>query len=291
MATQVKEFKENLIRAYQPQEQAPVKSSIVTLGEVIGMIKMVLEAMIDSIDKAGNVGKDYLKTWLQEMQDSAKYRKKSAQDQATGSFRGAVIGIALTVVGMSGALKAMGNHAKNAGKMTEIQRAPIAEPPRNVGTGVQGKLMSEQDLVVDKRLADKGGMTASFEQSKVQDKANQKKVLHGKTDDATSYTSEKERERALKIQEKFNQESDSGAQFASSINAQSVPLGTVEDSRKKDDAAKAQHASDIKEAAKEAVKTLEGENKGFYGSLSGLMDKLGITHMVTQAIIAASQWK
>jgi len=283
-------FKEDIRRADQ-LKQAPEKSTIVTVGEVIGMIKMVLSSIIDAIDKSGKVGRDYLQANLNAMHKSADYKKIAAQDQAKGSFNAATIGIALTGVGMGASIASMGSHVNNANKMTKIQRAPIAEPSRNVGASINGKSVSLEDISREQLLAKNGGGSIQLEKSANQKNVYQDKVLHGKSDDATSYTSEAERERAFKIQQDLNKQSDKSAQLASTINGQTLPVGTIEEARKRDDAAKAQHASDIESSINESVRTLQGDNNNFYGALSGQLDKLGIVNIITQTIIAASQWK
>ncbi len=272
------------------QRQVAEKKAIVTVGEVIGMIMAVMGAIIDAIQKAGAVAIAYFEASIDAMLKSAGFKEKSAKDQAMGTIMAAAIGIAITGVGMGLSIASMGKNISNANEMKKIQSAPITEPQRNIGQGLNGRRANEQEIAQRNQLAENGGVKIEIERNGVHPNANQNKVPHGRSDDATSYASEAERERAMRIQEELNK-NNKLAQLASAVNNQTLPIGSVADASKREDAARAQHASEVENTVTEAVRTLQNENTNFYGALSGQIDKLGIVSVVTQAIIASSQWR
>jgi len=282
-------FNEAVARA-DKQKQVAEKVTIMTAGEVIGMISMILSSIIHAIQKSGEVSIRYLETSIDSMLKSAVFKEKAAKDQIVGTILAASIGIGLTGLGMGLSIASMGKNISNANEMKKIQSAPIAEPQRNIGQGINARRINEREIAQRNQVAENGGAIFEVERSGIQSNANREKVLHGRSKESTSYASEAERERAMKIQDELNK-NNKYAQLASVVNNQTLPIGSVAEASKKEDAAKAQHASEVEGTVTEAVRTLQSENTNFYGALSGQIDKLGIANIVTQTIIASSQWK
>jgi hypothetical protein len=300
--------------AYNKDVKAIDKSeNIVTMGQVIAMIKMVLTSIIEAIEKSGDVGKDYLETNLHTMRESAAFSKKAKLTEAAGLKIGAGIAIGLSALSFFAAFKSVNQVGKGTKEMDQISKTPLAQPSKSVPLDANNNIGSLQGHKVNDKLQNVQSSAKAAQRDRSQSlsdigknsKVDQKnlevklapsdqKNLKDKAEAPYStrkdgtYATEEEKNRAFETA-KSNSTNNHWNGLSQIFNPQFMKLEEIVQGTHKDDAAKEEYVSSINQAISEVLRSLLGENGSFYGALASILDRLGITNVVMQSLIAASQ--